>query len=198
MRTAVDLDPDDEHFHAQLGVLLHTAGRLKEAEAEYRAALRLNPALLLSHLNLALVMDATNRPVEAISEFRATVKLDPNYVDALNGLAYDLAENGGNLDEALGFATRADARRPNDGNTIDTLGWIRYRRKEFALAVPLHKRAIELLGDKSPIIADVWTHLGADYEALGDCGLARDAYKSALRLNPGFKAAAEGLKRLGG
>ena len=53
------------------GIALTAAGRLDEAEAALRAALRLRPTYQDAHYNLALVLRREGRAAEAAAEFAA-------------------------------------------------------------------------------------------------------------------------------
>ena len=52
----IDLIPSSANAHSDLGAAYHSMGRLQEAEAEYRAALKLNPDHPNARENLAALL----------------------------------------------------------------------------------------------------------------------------------------------
>ena len=60
----------------------HRAGRLKEAEKDYRAALESSgPRAPLIH-NLGVVLAADGRPTEALASFEQALAIEPGYAAA--------------------------------------------------------------------------------------------------------------------
>jgi tetratricopeptide (TPR) repeat protein len=93
---------------------------------------------------------------------------------ALNNLAWLLTEVRKRPDEALPLATRAEQLAPRSAETLDTLGWVHYRRGDFTLAQKTLQRAAE----QAPGNAAIQYHLGMAFSRLGQ----RDQAVSALRL----------------
>lgn len=73
--------------HQELGLLLFGAGRLEEAEPEFREALRLTPDLAEAAYNLGAI--AERKPDFAAAEtwFRKAVAIDPSYHEAHAAIA---------------------------------------------------------------------------------------------------------------
>jgi len=88
-------------------------------------------------LNSQGKMNAANK------EYRKVLTLSPRHPLAANNLAANLADGGGNLDEALKFAQIAREAAPEDPNVGDTLGWIYYRKGLIGSAYPLIADAAE-------------------------------------------------------
>ena len=53
---------------------------------------------------------------------------------ALNNLAWNYAEHGGNLTTALTHAKTAQEAEPNNPEVADTLGWIYFRTQDSSPA----------------------------------------------------------------
>ncbi|MGB9561300.1 MAG: tetratricopeptide repeat protein [bacterium] len=57
--------PFDAKIHLELGVLFYIQGMYKEAEAEFRKAIELNPDYSLAYYNLAILLKEMGRSKEA-------------------------------------------------------------------------------------------------------------------------------------
>ena len=77
---------------------------------------------------------------EAKQAYEAALKLDANNAMGLNNLAFLIAENNGDLDDALTKAQKAKQLLPNTYEVADTLGWI-YLKKN------LRDNALEIFKD---------------------------------------------------
>ncbi len=70
--------PQDPRIHVARGVALRRLGRLREAEAAYREALRLAPDWAPAHRNLAILLDLyLDRPQAALAHYRCYRELHP-------------------------------------------------------------------------------------------------------------------------
>jgi tetratricopeptide (TPR) repeat protein len=58
--------------------LAETPGRLADAIAEYKAALRIEPDHPKAHINLGDALAQTGRMAEAIAEYEAALRLRPD------------------------------------------------------------------------------------------------------------------------
>ena len=95
--------PDNARAHSNLGTLLEEIpGRLPDAIAEYKAALRINPGLAGTHYNLghALAKVPGHMP-DAIVEYRAALRIDPGLTEAHYSLGNALLPMKGGLPEAI-------------------------------------------------------------------------------------------------
>ena len=105
---AVELAPLDAAAHNNLGSALCAAGRLDEAEASCREALRLRPDFPQAYSNLGVIMAGGNRLDEAVTALRRAVELDPTLLDVRLNLAILLNRLVGNR---AGQALFGDARQ---------------------------------------------------------------------------------------
>lgn len=114
-------------------------------------------------LREALDLKQRGMPSEAAQVYRAALQLDPANPEVLNNLAYLYADLGVHLDEAETMtraAMRADALR--EGYYRDTLGWVLYRKGNYAAARDELQRALAYRET-----AERHYHLGVTYRALG-------------------------------
>ena len=81
-------------------------------------------------MRLALLYDTLGMRSQARPVYESILKVESNNWIALNNMAYILAEEGKDLDQALTLAQRAKQQHPNEPNVADTMGWI-YIKKNF-------------------------------------------------------------------
>lgn len=75
---ALELDSSLAEAHTSLAfVLMHYDWNLREAEKEYRAAIRLNPSYATAHQWYATSLAASGRMQESLSEIAAAQEIDP-------------------------------------------------------------------------------------------------------------------------
>ena len=137
---------------------------------------------------------ASGKRADAITRLRAVVKKHPGLASARNDLAFLLAEDGAELDEALALATEARKRSPTP-EVLDTLGFVHLRRGEAKQAVDVLEEAAAA-DSSSPSIR---YRLGTALEKTGDKDRARANIEAALALGdfPEADAARAELARLG-
>jgi len=131
-------------------------------------------------MTLALTLDHAGKWNEARQVYEATLKLDANNALGLNNLAFLIAENNGDLDEALTKAQKAKQLMPNVYEVSDTLGWI-YLKKN------LSDNALEIFQDlvgKAPKQSTFRYHLGMALYQKGDKPKAIRELTEALKNSP--------------
>jgi Flp pilus assembly protein TadD len=137
---------DPSQIEHNRGFELHVQGRLAEAEACYRHALRLDPDFKEAWMNLGLVLLATNRAGEAKACQRMALNLDPDLADAHNNLGmihYKL----GRMAEAENCFRTALRLQPAHPNATLNLGSARQIANHAEEAEGLFRRAIALGAD---------------------------------------------------
>ena len=65
-------------------------GKLDEAIADYREAIRLKPDYLEAHSNLGVALASQGKPEEAIAECREAIRLKPGLAEAHSNLGFAL------------------------------------------------------------------------------------------------------------
>lgn len=116
------------------------------------------------------------RRKEAVAAYRKAYKLEPNNPGFTNDLAYQIAESGGNLNEALELAKKATARDPGQPYFADTLGWIYVKMRFTDSAVQILRGLTERYAD-NPIFR---YHLGVALLQKGDRNSAQTELRTAL------------------
>ena len=69
-------------------------GRLGEAEAQYREALRIQSDSAMAHFNLGTLLDRTGKVEEAIFHYREALRLNPGHREAYTNLMVLLGDQG--------------------------------------------------------------------------------------------------------
>ena len=147
------------------------------------------PANAEAQFALGRYLEREARFTEAEASLRRSLDLDPNNSQALNYLAYSLADRNQKLDEALTLVRRALEIDRWNGAYLDSLGWVYFRMGQYEKARdPLERAAREYPRDST-----VLEHLGDLYEKLGDHQGAEAAWKRALEADP-ESANAEALR----
>jgi predicted Zn-dependent protease len=98
-----------------------------------------------------------------------------------------MAENGGNLDEALAYAEDALAQQGDNPYIADTLGWIYYKKNAHIKAVSLLGEAVKKLPE-NPVVR---YHLGMALFKKGEPNNAKKTLEFALKMSPTFPGAEE-------
>jgi tetratricopeptide (TPR) repeat protein len=93
-RRAIAADASCAAAYANLGRLLHEAGRLADAQALYETALQSCPPDATVLYNLGVLLEDRGRPAEAARRYREALALDPSFADAHCNLGLLLEELG--------------------------------------------------------------------------------------------------------
>jgi tetratricopeptide (TPR) repeat protein len=126
--------------------------------------------------------------------YRAALDDNPDFASAANNLAYNLADQDKDINEALKFAQLAKEKLPDDPNVMDTLGWVYYKKGLYDSAIGEFTECLEKMPDNPTAIY----HLGMAYNKKGDLGKARVELQKALRLDKNFSGAEEAKRVLAG
>jgi tetratricopeptide (TPR) repeat protein len=167
-------------LYLRIGETYRRKGDLASAVQALQKAKESLPQNVIVLSTLALTLDGAGRKPEAKQVYEATLKLAPDNAVALNNLAFLLAENNGNLDEALSKAQRAKQLLPTLYEISDTLGWIYLKKNLPDHAIEIFKELVT----KQPTHSTYRFHLGMAYSQKGDKTRAVEQLKEALRYNP--------------
>src|SRR5690349_18855554 len=128
------------------GVLL-AAGKRDAALLQFDQLAQRDSTNLAARTMAAMIVHSQEKIEDAKKRYADIVNANPTAVVAANNLAWLYAEekDGRNLDEALRLAQ--GAVRSENAETLDTLGWIYYKKQLPALAIPSFEKAIEKTPD---------------------------------------------------
>jgi len=133
----------------QTGLEYYRAGRYDEAAAEFRAALKDDPADPVLLNNLAMARAATGRTAEAEEAYRAALDLQPGYPEALNNYALLLGERG-EQDREVEMLERALASRPEYADAQINLAMALERSGRYADALAHYGNFLRLTASQEP------------------------------------------------
>ncbi|HSM51642.1 MAG TPA: tetratricopeptide repeat protein [Thermoanaerobaculia bacterium] len=185
--TALRLAPDHPTVLISYAMVCLALGRLPELEVAARRVLALAAGDMLKATAAAALIAAlrgAGRLREGNRVGRELLAGNPSsfaQTIAYYELAYNLAELEEDLDRALDYARRALDLAPEELRQfpLAALGWVHYKRREYAEAVDCLSRS-SVLGPSSTTL----THLGMALLALGDEKKARGAFRRARSLEP--------------
>ncbi|MFC3230365.1 tetratricopeptide repeat protein [Marinibaculum pumilum] len=203
---------------------MHTAGRLAEAEAVYRAAVAEGHNSLSLAMLMAELLKNTDRGPEAVDWYRKAVQLAPAGLPIADGLGALLADLG-RFDEAMEVLDRALLQTPKAPNILQARGNVLARMGRPAEGLEYLMRAVELAprdwniraacGNAllqmrrfqdaeaqyraglalKPDDVSLLNSLGATCRWLGKLGEAERCFRRAIELAPDYP---EALANLGG
>ena len=173
---------DEQHrdplFFALLSSLLQEQGKNREAMEVLLSGINFYPKneqILFEH---ALLLDKLGKNTEAVASMEKVLKIHPNHPEALNFIGYIWADQNINLDKAYDYIRQASETKPDNGFIRDSLGWVLFRKGEFAKAVEELELAIKL----EPDDPNIYDHYGDVLTAIGKYPEAKNAYRKALDL----------------
>ena len=184
---------DNAEFYLYLGSLYEEKGAFDDAVRWLSEGLEKTPNDAKMHFRLGVIYDKMGDKDASMAQMKETIALDAEHASALNYLGYTYADMGLNLDEAERLIKKALSIKPDDGYITDSLGWVYFKRGQFADALEWLLKAHALAPD-DPVILE---HLGDAYQRTGDSQKAILQYQKALGKKPQDQAPLiEKIKRL--
>lgn len=171
--------PDNPRAHYNLGLVLATAGRPEEAEAEFRRTLALNPQHAFAHFELGKAALLAGRWNEAADGFAAALEADSRYVDARVNLARALARLD-RADDAIAHYQQALGDEPGAVDIRLELANLLVQRGRAGEGEALLREAVSL--DEG--VVDGWFALGNLLARQRRFPEAMQAYETALARDP--------------
>ena len=142
------LPPSAQH-HINLGVVYYEQGRVDEAIAEYRKALKINPNFDGAHNNLGSAYFKKGLTSEAIREYEKAVRINPYYVDGRYNLGVAYSQLG-RVDQAIIEYKKALKINPYFAQAHNNLASAYYKNGEYNKAAEQVEKAIKLGLEVSP------------------------------------------------
>ena len=175
---AQELSPEWPLPYLGAGIANLKADIIPEAERNFSIALKLRPDSVTAQLGMAGVLERKSRPEDAIKIYRDVLSSQPSLLMPLNNLAYHLAEQGKNLDQAYTMARQAAQDYPGERSVWDTLGFVCYRSGHTQEALTYLAKAVAL----SPKNPTARYHLGKAFLSAGKRTEGASALQEAIKL----------------
>ena len=191
MRRRLEKYPGDFVAHANLAAVLEERGRLEEAIAEYRQALRARPRSAPALNNLGAALQASGRLEEAVARYRDALRAEPDYGNARHNLGGALVLQGA-FAEALPFLREDVRARPDDATARNNLGGALLATGHLDEAIRELRHAV----DGEPRSLEAHYNLGRALAARGRLNEALEQLEQALRIAPGDRDAGQALAEL--
>jgi tetratricopeptide (TPR) repeat protein len=169
------------HARLHLGNYFLKGQRLRDAEAEMKDALRLNPDLPDARRGLGLVLLEQRRFAEALDQFDRALELEPDKPETLVAKASALSRLG-RYAEAVAAAEAARRARPELAEAHYQRGYALAGQGRFKEALPDFEEALR----QTPGHAEAHHDLGSALVALGRAGEAFPHFEESARLKPGL------------
>jgi tetratricopeptide (TPR) repeat protein len=187
---------DIAQMHINLGRVYRDLDESELSLQSYRRAVTFNPLSATAHMNVGVMQFRLQNCEESIYELTQAVNLNPQLVDALMNLAISEFDCGD-----------TEAAVPRLEQALELPGALNYpplytylsrayvQQGKFDDAVKRAQQGALL----PPVTADALYYLGQAYEkrnGSGDIQRAKEAYQSALEVNPNYAEAQQALGRL--
>ena len=137
-------------------LVLRDLDKLQRAAERLEQALEKVPGDERLQFNLGLVLHEQDKVDEALTVMEQIIEANPKNADALNYVAYALAEKDSELPRAESLARKAVDLNPHDGYYLDTLGYILHKRGGLSEAEALLAKAFRATNN-DPVIVEHYT-----------------------------------------
>ncbi len=188
LKKAIELDENYLPAYSSYAALLVGRNQVGEAVEQYKKIVEKKPSAA-TYTMIGMLEDNRGNASEAEKNYRRALQVTPNAPIAANNLAWLIASNGGNLDEALTLSQKVVstfANRAGFAGYHDTLGWIYFKKELYLPAIEQFKKAVALdeadasKGGASPNAA-YRLRLGMALASAGDKTSARREVENSLQ-----------------
>ncbi len=156
-------------LQVRLGNLLQSRGDVTQAEQLYSNVFSSAPKYAAAYMSMGTLKEQAGDKGAARDYYKETIKRDKLNIGALNNLAYLLADNFGEYNEAIKYAMDAYRFAPGDPRIMDTLAFVLLQIGKANDAEKLLVKAHELMPDQLTImlhLAQAKAAIGKNNEAL--------------------------------
>lgn len=192
LKKAISLEPNSADAYFLLAELYYTTKQDRQALADLQKVVTADPSRTQALMLMGSIQMVEKDYPAARDTYEKTIAVDPNFSPALNNLAYLYSEQFNDIDRGFEMAQRARKLLPDEPHAEDTLGWVLYRKREFAWALSLlQDAAANLPGD-----AEAEYHLAMSQYMMGQEDGARQSLRKAVGESADFTGREDALKRL--
>jgi len=187
---ALACNPENTVAHFSLANEFALHGKLDQAIAQYRLALRTDPGNPVILNSLSQVLALNDKDDTALPRYQKAVELQPGDANAHLNLA-DFLQKHGKMDEAIIQYHQALQIDPKDASAYNNLGKALGMKGQDAAAIAQYEKAVEL----QPGYADAHFNLGNRLLSQGKLDQAIAHYRKALEINPNDAQARNNLNK---
>ncbi len=191
-KASIEKNPESMRAYLALARIYLAEKRQDKAIDQYKKIIAKNPKQVGAHMMLGMIYEFEKKNDLSEEQYRKALAINPDFIPAANNLAYMLAEQGRNLDEALGLAKKAKEKAPDEPNVMDTLGWVYYKKGLYESAISELQDCLE----KMPDNPTVYYHLGLAYYKNGNIEKSRAQLEKSLKISKDFPEAEDAKKML--
>jgi tetratricopeptide (TPR) repeat protein len=192
LQKALEIDPQHSPAYDLLLVTYIASKRMGSAIEQLERSLATNPDNIRALMLSAMIYGQMNEYEKAKGAYEKVLVKVPEATTALNNLAYLYGEHLNQLDRASELATKARTLDSNSPAIADTLGWILFKKKDYAGALPLLQES----ATKQPASPEIQFHLGMVSRMVGDNEAARAAFRAVLDSPNEFSGKEEARREL--
>lgn len=191
---AVQLNPGYWDLWNNLGIIHEKMAHWPAAVEAYLKALQVRPDRVDVRGNLARTLVSMGQLEAAVAQYQEALKLQPGSAPAHAGLGTALMMLG-RAPEAVDQLASSLRERPDDADTKYNLANALVLSGRPADAVP-HYEALLRLNPGPADAVRLHTQLGRTFRLLGDAPRATTQFREALRIDPNYVPARDGLQGL--
>ncbi len=185
LKKAIELDGTYLPAYSSYAAMLMARNDANAAIEQYRKIVEKKPSGAIYTL-IGMLEEGRNNAAEAEKNYRRALEVTPDSPIAANNLAWLIADNQGNLDEALTLSQKAVNSNGSVAGYYDTLGWIYYKKELYSPSVEQFKKAVALdqadaAKNGVPANSAYRLRLGMALASLGDKSSARREIESSLQ-----------------
>ena len=158
-------------------------GRLEEGLKELDVLIKKNPSNAGAYIVKGMIFEKQVKIEDAKKQYVEALKIDSNNAVAGNNLAFLLAEQGQDLNNALGWAQMARKKQPDNPGIADTLGWVYFKLGSYLLA----RDQLQFAVGKQPDNLVFQYHLAMIYKGNRQIPEAQTALKKVVSSPKDFK-----------
>ncbi len=178
LESALRLDPKHEAASRHLADAAIHDGDTQRAKRYLQAAMEAESPNPVVYYRYGTILAGEGNIRDARTYLEKSVELSPGNADALNNLAYVLADSGADLDMAVTYAQRAISTSPDNNDYADTLAYVYIKKNLYGAAIELLTRIVE----KDPRRGDYRYHLGLALFRSGQQERAAEELRAAQAL----------------
>ncbi len=171
--------------------VLRQSNKFDEAFAVLDAALTRTPNDPDLLYEQGMAAEKINKLDVMEKSIRKLIQLEPLRAEAYNALGYTFAERNLRLPEALALIERAVQLSPENGQILDSMGWVLFKLNRLPEALDYLQRAFKLSPD-----AEIAVHIGEVLWKQGKQDEAKVMWRDAKQKEPNSEVLKETLARL--